>query len=94
MKRILYPTLCTLALTSALLSSATHAQSGDKPAPSPIIIRFQAHAMNANDFQIRRSKDRSLEAQIKSKGMDVACTEWIQRDHPYIFAEECIKQTG
>lgn len=94
MKRILYPTLCTLALTSALLGSVAYAQNGDKSAPSPILIRFQAHSMHANDFQIRRSKDRSLELQIKRKGMDVAYTEWMQRDHPYIFAGECIKQTG
>ena len=97
MKRILYLTLCTLALTSALLGSVAYAQDGDtpaKPTPAPIIIRFNAHAMGANDFQVRRSKDRSLEADIKSKGMDVAYTEWMQRDHPYLFAKECVKQVG
>ena len=97
MKRILYPALCTLALTSALLGSAAYAQDGDKSAksaPAPIIIRYRAHAMNANDFQVRRSKDRSLEADINKKGIDLAFTEWMQRDHPYVFAKECIKQTG
>ncbi len=24
----------------------------------------------------------------------MAFTEWMQRDHPYIFASECVKQTG
>lgn len=97
MKSILYPMFGALALSSALLGSVAHAQEGDKPAkpaPAPSIIRFNAHAMNANDFQIRRSKDRSLEAEIKNKGMNLAFTEWMQRDHHYIFAKECIKQTG
>ena len=97
MKRILYPALCTLALTGLLSSSVAYAQDGDKPAkptPAPIVIRYRAHTMNANDFQIRRSKDRSLEAEIKSKGIDVAFTEWMQRDHPYMFARECVKQVG
>ena len=97
MKPILYPMFGALALTGSLLGSTAFAQEGEKPAkpsPAPIIIRFRAHAMGANDFQVRRSKDRSLEADIKNKGMDVAYTEWMQRDHPYIFAKECIKQVG
>ena len=77
MKRILYPTLCTLALAGTLLGSVAYAQDGDKSAksaPAPIIIRYRAHAMNANDFQVRRSKDRSLEAEISKKGIDLAFT--------------------
>ena len=84
MKSILYSMFGALALSSALLGSVAHAQEGDKPAkpaPAPIVIRFNAHAMKANDFQVRRSKDRSLEAEIKNKGMDVAYTEWMQ---PYV----------
>jgi hypothetical protein len=46
------------------------------------------------DFQVARSKHREIEVQIKQKGMDVAFTEWMQRDHPYIFAHECVKQVG
>lgn len=97
MKRILCPTLCLAVLPAALLPSVAHAQDSDKPAkmkPAPIVIQLRAHSMGANDFAVRRSKDRSLEAEIKNKGMDVAYTEWMQRDHPYVFAKECIKQVG
>ena len=65
-----------------------------KSKPAPVIIRFKAHSMHANDFMVRRSKDRSLESEIQKKGLDIAFTEWMQRDHPFIFAKECIKQVG
>ena len=97
MKLILSAVLCALALTVTLFGPAAHAQDDTKPAktkPAPVIIRFQAHSMHANDFQIRRSKDRSLEQKIKKEGIDVAFTEWMQRDHPFIFAKECVKQVG
>jgi hypothetical protein len=97
MKRMLYPALCAFALTCALSGSAAFAQDDEKPArtkPAPVVIRLQAHSMGANDFMVRRSKDRSIEAEIKNKGLDVAYTEWMQRDHPYVFAKECVKQVG
>lgn len=76
----------------SLMGSAVEAQSG-KEAP-PIIIRASAHAMHFNDFQVRRNRDRSLEAEVKNKGLDRAFTEWMMRDHPYLFAAGCIKQAG
>ena len=80
-----------------LSGTALHAQderAPEKTKPAPVIIRFQAHTMNANDFQVARGKHRDIELQIKQKGMDVAFTEWMQRDHPYVFAHECVKQVG
>lgn len=97
MKLRLLAVFSVLALTVTLSGSAVHAQEETKPAktkPAPVIIRFQAHTMHANDFQVRRNKDRSLEAEIKKKGLDVAFTEWMQRDHPFIFAKECVKQVS
>lgn len=97
MKRNLHPALCFAAIMTASLSRPAIAQEDTKPPktnPAPIVIKFRAHTMHANDFQVRRSKDRSLEAEIRNKGIDVAFTEWMQRDHPYIFAKECIKQVG
>jgi hypothetical protein len=94
MKISVFTALCALAIAATPFGSIAHAQDSVKTKPAPVIVRFSAHAMNANDFQIRRSKDRSLESQIKSKGIDVAFTEWMQRDHPYMFASECVKQTG
>jgi hypothetical protein len=97
MKRTLYPALGALALAFSLLGSAAYAQEDKKPdniKPAPVIIRFQAHSMHANDFQVARSKHREIELQVKQKGMDIAFTEWMQRDHPYIFAHECVKQIG
>ena len=97
MKRILHLSLSALTLASIVLGSAVYAQDDkrpDKTKPAPVIIRFQAHSMHANDFQVARSKHREIELEIKQKGMDAAFTEWMQRDHPYIFAKECVKQVG
>ena len=97
MKNLLFAPLCVLAITATSFGSIAQAQDDKKPGkmkPAPVIVRFNAHAMGANDFQIRRSKDRSIETTIKNKGIDVAFTEWMQRDHPYLFASECIKETG
>lgn len=60
----------------------------------PVIIKFSAHRMHAIDFQARMSKDRSLASEARTKGIDVAFTEWMQRDHPYLFKTECVKQAG
>lgn len=97
MKRTLSAAFCALALTVTLFHPVVHAQDETKPAnlkPAPVIIRLNAHSMHASNFQVRRNKDRSLEAEIKKKGLDVAFTEWMQRDHPFIFAKECVKQVG
>ncbi len=97
MKLRLLTTLGALAYTATLFGSASQAQKNNDTSeikPAPIILRFNAHSMHANDFQVRRSKDRSLELEIKHKGLDVAFTEWMQRDHPYIFAKACVKQIG
>jgi hypothetical protein len=98
MKRSLYAALGAFALagicTGSLTSAQTDQKSNDKPTSPPVIIHATAHTAHFNDFQIRRSKDRSLETQIQEKGMDVAFTEWMQRDHPYIFAKECVKEVG
>ena len=97
MKRVLFAALCAITITGMPFASAAHAagdQESVKTKSAPVIIRFQAHSMHANDFQVRRSKDRSLEWKIKRQGLDVAFTEWMQRDHPYIFAKECVKQVG
>ncbi|MCW3052857.1 MAG: hypothetical protein JWN14_2027 [Chthonomonadales bacterium] len=95
MKRSHSLSLYTVALLGALCAPIAHAQknpSPEKPKPAPVIIRATRHAAHFNDFQIRRSKDRSLEAEIKNKGLDLAFTEWMQRDHPQMFQTECIKQ--
>lgn len=97
MKLKLSAAFCALTLTVTLFNPAVHAQDETKPAkttPAPVILRLNAHAMHANDFQVRRNKDRSLEAEIRKKGLDVVFTEWMQRDHPFIFAKECVKQVG
>lgn len=95
MRRLHYAALCAAAITGALLSMPATAQDSKKPVkPAPVIIRYQAHSMHANDFQVARSKHREIELQIKQKGMDVAFTEWMQRDHPFVFAKECVKQVG
>jgi hypothetical protein len=95
MKYVLHPVFCIAVITTTLLSRPVFAQDNKKPVkPAPVIIRLGAHAMHANDFQVRRNKDRSLEGEIQRKGVDVAYTEWMQRDHPFIFATECVKQVG
>ena len=89
--------LWALTIAMTLFGSASQAQKDKdtvKVKPAPIILRFNAHSMHANDFQVRRSKERTLELEIKRKGIDVAFTEWMQRDHPYIFAKECVSQVG
>jgi len=89
--------LGALILTASLLGSPVHAQDDKKPdniKPAPVVIRFAAHRAHANDFMVRRNKDRSIEFAIKNKGIDVAYTEWMQRDHPFIFAKECVKEVG
>ena len=94
MKRTLYLSLCALAVNITLFAPTVYAQNSKPAKPAPVIIRLNAHAMHANDFQVRRSKDRSLAGEIQRKGVDVAYTEWMQRDHPFIFAKECVKQVG
>ena len=95
MRRLHCAALCAAVVTGALLSRPAVAQDDKKPVkPAPVIIRFQAHSMHSNDFQVARSKHREIELEIKRKGVDVAFTEWMQRDHPYIFAHECVKQIG
>ena len=97
MKYFLNSALCALTVASFVSGSAAYAQDDRKREnikPAPVVIRFQTHSMNANDFQVARSKHREIELQIKQKGMDVAFTEWMQRDHPYVFAHECVKQVG
>ena len=97
MKYVLSSALCALTAASILLGSSAYAQDEKRPEkikPTPVIIRFQAHSMSANDFQVARSKHREIELQIKQKGMDVAFTEWMQRDHPFVFAKECIRHVG
>ncbi len=97
MKSKLAIALSVLAMSVFPLGSITYAQDDKETAhlkPAPIIIKFKAHSMHSNDFNVRRSKDRSIESEIKRKGIDVAYTEWMQRDHPFIFAKECVKQIG
>ena len=97
MKNFKFAALCALAITAIPFSTFAHAQDKKddvKLKPAPIILRFNAHSMHANDFQVRRSRDRILELNIKRKGIDVAFTEWMQRDHPYVFAKECVSQVG
>ena len=89
--------LCALTFTHFQLASSANSQQDkvhDKQKPAPVIIKFNAHSMHAGDFQARRSKDRGLELKIKQQGIDAAFTEWMQRDHPFIFAKECVKQVG
>ena len=97
MKRTVSTALGALVLGISLFGNTAFGQEERKPdkvKPAPVIIRFQAHSMHANDFQVARSKHREIELQIKQKGVDVAFTEWMQRDHPYVFAKECVKQVG
>ena len=97
MKLLPFAAICALTITSAPFGAIVHAQGENesvKKKPAPVILRLNAHSMHANDFQVARSKHREIEIQIKQKGMDVAFTEWMQRDHPYIFAKECVKQVG
>ena len=97
MKTKLAIALCALAMSVFPMGSTTFAQDNKDVAQlksAPIIIRFKAHSMHSNDFNVRRSKDRSIESEIQRKGIDVAYTEWMQRDHPFIFAKECVKQIG
>jgi hypothetical protein len=94
-----FRTLIALALFFAILGAGTQgadAQTNKKQTakPAPVIIKANAHAMHFSDFQVRRNRDRSLELEIKRKGLDVAFTEWMQRDHPYVFATVCSKQIG
>jgi len=97
MKRNIQSMLCALALTATLLGLTGFrppVEKPEKPIPAPVIVRFQAHSAHANDFIVRRSKDRGLESEIRNKGLDVAYTDWMRRDHPYVFASECIKDAG
>ena len=97
MKRSLSLALSVTALFVTLFAPVAYAQSDkpqDKPKPAPILIHATGHTAHFNDFQVRRSKDRSLEAEIKNKGLDRTFTEWMQKDHPYMFATECVKQAG
>ena len=97
MPRKLVPALGAFALTLSLFASGAYAQiSGASGAqkPAPVIVRFHAHGMGANDFQVARSKHREIELEIKKKGIDLAFTEWMQRDHPYVFARECVKENA
>ena len=97
MNKVMFTALCALTVTGLPFASSAHAaadKDSSKIKPAPIIIHYQAHSMHANDFQVARSKNRGIELQIKSKGMDVAFTEWMQRDHPYVFAKECVRQVG
>ncbi len=88
--------LLSLALSAVLVGTLSlswvDAQTDKQPAP--IIIKASAHTSHFHDFQMRRNKDRSLETEIQKKGLDVAFTEWMQKDHPYIFASECSKHVG
>lgn len=90
------PTFVTVLTATLLVGTYSNIvaqdQAGQKPAP--IILHATAHTAHFNGFQIRRSKDRSLEPEIKRKGLDLAFTEWMQRDHPYVFAAECVKHAG
>src|SRR5262249_41877454 len=98
MKRTLRMALSAVTPVGVLSTPFAFAQTdkkpSDKPKPAPIIIKATAHTAHFNDFQIRRSKDRSLDAEVKKKGLDVAFTEWMQKDHPSVFKAECVKQTG
>lgn len=88
---------CVLTLLVALSGSTVDAQS-NAPAkrvkPAPIIIKFDKHSAHAVDFMVRRNKDRSLDAEIAKKGLDLAFTEWMQKDHPFVFGESCFNQVG
>lgn len=91
--------LLALALSFALIGGGTQATNAQTKkigtaTPPPVIVKADAHAMHFNDFQVRRNKDRALEAEIKKKGLDVVFTEWMMRDHPYVFATMCSKQVG
>jgi hypothetical protein len=92
MKHLLSAAFAVTILAGTLGVIPAHAQT--KKEPAPIIIRAQAHRAHFPDFQVRLNKDRSLAAEVKKKGIDVAFTEWMQRDHPYIFATMCAKQVG
>ena len=97
MKRYLLGALCAITLTAMPFAAMGHGLDSKDPSktkPAPVIIRFMAHSPHANDFQVARSKNRGIELEIKKKGMDLAFTEWMQRDHPYVFAKECVKDVG
>lgn len=94
-----FRTLIALALFFAMTGGGTQetkaqTNKNENKKPAPVIIQAQAHAMHFSDFQVRRNRDRGLEAEIKKKGLDVAFTEWMMRDHPYVFATVCAKQVG
>ena len=75
MRKTVFMALCALTIPGvlgSLIANAHEDQGPSKMKPAPVIVRFNTHAMSANDFQVRRSKDRSLEADIKKKGIDLA----------------------
>ena len=92
MKRALSAAFAATMLTGALALSLANTPPDTKPAP--VIIHATAHTAHFGDFKTRLSKDRSLALEVQKKGIDVAFTEWMQRDHPYIFAAECVKHAG
>ncbi len=55
MKITVFAALCALVITATPFGSIAHAQDDKdtgKAKPAPVIVRYNAHAMGANDFQI------------------------------------------
>lgn len=87
MKRSLSMAIGATILVGTLTILPAYAQT--KMQPPPFVIRAQAHKAHFADFQVRINKDRSLAIEVEKKGLDVAFTEWMKRDHPYVFAAVC-----
>jgi hypothetical protein len=59
-----------------------------------IVIRASSHPAHSSAFQGWLAKRADLRAAVAKKGLDVAFTEWMREDHPYLYATVCVKKSA
>ena len=84
-RTLLLPALGLLALSATALAAAQSQHTDDE-----IVIKAQGHP-HYMDFQSKLNKSAALRTAVAKKGLDVAFTEWMRQDHPYVYATTCVK---
>jgi hypothetical protein len=87
-------TLLSMVAATSYIPSAT-AQSRDTQnnnvKEQQFLLRARLHEAHLIEFQNAAKRDPQLNSEIRREGLDAAFTDWMRREHPYLFAYSCVQ---
>jgi hypothetical protein len=96
MKRWLPAALCAATLVwvvpAPVPAHGSPAPAGRSTSIPDVIILAKDHPTHATVFSSRLNKSSYWRAEIQRKGYDAAFDEWMKQDHPYEYANACVKE--